>query len=143
MLPKKPKKKGPTQFCLHFEETNFVGTQLENIQASHKSFLSPPPNQTTHKFIFSPKFSIHLISHPNKHTLRMGFSPYIQTIKPNHIIYVFPRLYSLLSLSLSLSLSLYIYIYIYIYVYIYYLILNRLADTNRKFCLHPKDWAWA
>ena len=55
------------------ERKVFMG-QGENAWAPYKSFLSLPPNQTTHKFIFShiisPKFSILLISPPNKHTLK-------------------------------------------------------------------------
>ena len=51
----------------------FMGPR-ENAWAPYKSFLSLPPNQTTHKFIFShifsPKFSILPISPPNKHTLK-------------------------------------------------------------------------
>ena len=44
---------------------------MENAWAPHKSFLSPHPNQTTHKHIFFPKFSIHYISLLNKHTINV------------------------------------------------------------------------
>ena len=57
-----------------FWREEFLWAQVENAWAPHESFLSPPPNYTTHKFIFSPilspKFFILPISPPNNHTLK-------------------------------------------------------------------------
>ena len=54
-------------FSLHFKQTSFVWAHVKNAQASSKIF--PPPNQTIHKPIFSPLFSIHPIPLPTIYTL--------------------------------------------------------------------------
>ena len=61
-----------TQFFLHFWKKTFWQAQ-EKTPRLHHLFSFSSPNQTHSKkvfiSIFSPKFSIHPISPPNKHTL--------------------------------------------------------------------------
>ena len=65
------------QFFLHFREKTFWWVRRENTLNPTIYFPSSSPNQTHSKkdflLIFSPKFSIHLISPPNKHIIRVGF----------------------------------------------------------------------
>ena len=64
-------------FSLHFGEKSFCGLGWKIPRPHTKVFfpLLSPPNQTTHKFIFSPIFFqknfILPISPPNKHTLKV------------------------------------------------------------------------
>ena len=65
------------QFSLHFREKNFlVGSKRKHLDPTIY-FPSSSPNQTHSQKdflpIFSTKFSIHLISPPNKHILRVRF----------------------------------------------------------------------
>ena len=64
-----------TQFSLHFREKIFWWAQGEKHLGATIYFPSSPPNQTHFKKvflpIFFPKFFIHSISPPNKHTLRL------------------------------------------------------------------------
>ena len=62
------------QISLHFGEKTFMSAQGENTRTPPFIFLLFHPTKYTLKKvflpIFSPKFSIHSISHPNKHTLK-------------------------------------------------------------------------
>ena len=63
------------QFSLHSREKNFlVGPGRKHMDPTIY-FPSSSPNQTHSKkvflLIFSSKFSLHPISHPNKHTLKV------------------------------------------------------------------------
>ena len=61
------------QFSFYFGEKTFWWVQRENTWAHHLfSFLPTQPNTLKKVLLpsFSPKFSIHHISPPNKHTLR-------------------------------------------------------------------------
>ena len=64
-----------TQFFLHFRENILVGLQRKQLDPTN-FFPSPHSNQTLTKkvflSIFSLKFSIYLISPPNKHTLTVS-----------------------------------------------------------------------
>ena len=68
----------PTQFSLHFGEKTFWRFRRENTWALPIFFSLPSLQPNTHQkvfiSIFSPKFSIHPISSPNKHTLKLKAS---------------------------------------------------------------------
>ena len=64
------------QFSLYFREKTFWWVRGENTWTHHLfSFLPTQPNTLKKAFllIFSPKFFIHLISPPNKHTVSLNF----------------------------------------------------------------------
>ena len=70
----------PTIFSPFWREKFLVGPEKKHLGPTIY-FPSSPPNQTYSKKvffpIFSPKFSIHPISPPNKHTLKLLVDPVI------------------------------------------------------------------